>query len=268
MENISYMKLTIAIPVYLSVPLHQDFTQQTLDSIVSQKHELKIIIINNFCQPNFKNYLQNLNQKTNIKVINNPQGNSVSAAWNLGLKLGKKNKSEYILTINNDLLFHSQAIDNLVKFARTHSEFILWTATEWPDLRTIKKATWDNSFSEHPHFSCFMVSPKITNIVGYFDENLQGAYFEDNDYHLRILLSGNKAAATTTAKFYHYGSRTANVDEELKIKTKRNYEYNRAYLKKKWQVDFGKQTFSPPEKILKVTYHHPFNDPAKTWHDC
>lgn len=285
------MKLTIVIPLYLSDPLHMDFTRQTLESIKT-KHDYEVILIVNYCSPSLETDLSSL-LTTHRSLFTNDKGNILASAWNLGMKIAfssstlgeaelaqslrseraQRNrvprlkaeetgssstrdrklepKSDYCLILNNDLILHPQAIDNLVTFAESHPDFLLWTMTEWSDMRTLAKAKWDGSFSLHPHFSAFMVNHRTLQLIGWFDENLRPAYFEDNDYHIRILLKGKHAAATTTAKFYHFGSRTVNVDDALKPSVKAGYQQNRIYMKKKWGLDPHGKAFDPPEEILK-----------------
>ncbi len=262
----------IVIPTYLSDPLHIEFTQKTLDSIKTS-HPYHIFIIDNFHLPNFQPKLRAWHRRPHITVLKNPKGNFLSAAWNIGIKTGLStdnppthSKSDYILIANNDIIFHPQCIDNLIEFAIT-SNYLLWSASEWSNFRTLQSATLTNSHSPHPHFSCFMLNQQTIDTVGLFDENL-GVYFEDNDYHTRILLTKNAAGSTDSAKFYHFGSRTTAVDDHLAAVTKRNYQKNRQYLKKKWGLDFHAKGFSPPESILTEIYPHPFNNPQyspKDW---
>jgi GT2 family glycosyltransferase len=250
------MKLTIIIPVYISDPLHLDFTRQTLESIQTT-HDYQVIIVNNYCSPQFQNDLSLL--ASGYTLVANPSGNILASAWNLGIRYAFKNRSNFCLILNNDLILHPQCIDNLVSFAGKHPEFLLWSASEWANSRTLTKALLTPSFSPHPHFSCFMLSSQTVKKVGYFDEHFTMGYFEDNDYHTRILLKGDQAAATDSAKFYHYGSRTINVDDRLRIEGKYHYQLNRVYFQKKWGLDIHGRAFSPPETILKEIYPHPFN---------
>ena len=264
------MKLTIVIPIYVSDPLHLDFTRQTLATIKT-RHDYEVFLIVNFCKPEFKTELKKL-VACRLSLVANNRGNILAAAWNLGISKAFESRitnhesrtSDYCLLLNNDILLHPKCIDNLATFAQNHPEFLLWSGTVWPDSRTLAKAKWDGSFSLHPHFSCFMVSPQTIAEAGFFDEHFTMGYFEDNDYHTRILLTGHQTAATTTARFYHYGSRTINVDDNLSIEAKFHYQENRAYFKKKWGLDIHGRAFSPPDTILKEIYPHPFNDKKKT----
>lgn len=265
------MKVFLVVPVYHSSDVLFDFTRQTLESIRSDNHELHLLLVNNYSLPDLYPKKEQFNLHESVKsftVVDNPKGNQVPSAWNLGIKMGLEVGADYIMVLNNDLVLHHKCIDNLLVFADTHPEFILWSASEWIDIRTlngIKEAdiTWD--YSEHPHFSFFMVNQKTIDTVGWFDENLKMGYMEDGDMHYRIVLSGNKAGKTEAAKFYHYGSRTIKVDENLYDQNKRSYEDNRAYIWQKWHIDFHGKVFAPPEEMLKVGYKYPFNNSDKNW---
>jgi hypothetical protein len=268
------MVVGVTIPVYHTSDLLFDFTRQTLESLKSEENEIRVYLVVNYSSPEYyptedKFKMDKLVAK--FTVIDNPKGNSVSAAWNLGIKSALDDGCEYVMVLNNDLVLHHKCVDNLLKFADMHQEFLLWTASEWIDIRTlngVKEADINWSFDEHPHFSFFMVNKKTIDTVGWFDENLKMAYFEDSDMHTRILLSGNRAGKTAAAKFYHYGSRTIKVDDDLYADNKKTYEENRQYVDAKWGIDFHNQVFAPPEKILELINKHPFNNPQndlKSW---
>lgn len=244
------MKLIIGIAVYASDPLHLDFTEQTVKSIKT-KYDKEILLISNYVKPNLKEDLENLAKKYNCQLIENPDGNSVGGAWNIAITKAIIDSAgpKYILLPNNDIVFKSDCIDNLVKFAEEHPDAILWTANTHDNLRTLEQAEINDSFDEHPHFSCFMMSVdginKLQKIemgtkeprAGLFDLGYEAGYFEDNDMHNRILRARLKAYKTASAIFYHYGSRTIKVDDEVFLKNKITYENNRQYFIRKWGFD-------------------------------
>jgi GT2 family glycosyltransferase len=53
-----------------------------------------------------------------------------------------------------------------------------------------------------------MVTPETIERVGYFNEDYDPAFFEDNDYHWRILMMGYKAYGSDWAPYSHIASRT------------------------------------------------------------
>lgn len=261
------MKIGIIIPVYISKELHLEFTEKTIESIATFNHQTEVLVITNHCAEEYRErlnnlpdvYTRNLNTHGSLSVLDNPNGNCLSAAWNLGLDYFSNEgpqKADYILIPNNDIIFHPELINNLVSFAQDYPDFYMWTANEHANMRTIrtepiesepKKGTYN--WDEHPHFSCFMVSPESMKRLyefekdtsekypGRFDEEFRPAYFEDGDMHNRILRAKGVAAKTASAVFYHFGSRTIKVDEELNMKNKRTYEAARDHFIDKWGWD-------------------------------
>jgi GT2 family glycosyltransferase len=269
-----HMRVGITIPAYISSDILADFTRQTIESIKSKNNELEIYVVFNGGSPEFYPKVENYKLDESVKkfeVIDNTAHNVVSMAWNLGIKTGLANGCDFVMAINNDLVLHHDCVDNLVTFADMHPEFLMWSASEWIEIKTlngIKEADINWEFNDHPHFSFFMVNQNTIDKVGYFDENFKMGYFEDADYHYRVLLAGGKAGKTEAAKFYHYGSRTIKVDDELFGLNKRSYEDNRKYLFKKWNLDFHSKVYEPPEEALKDGYQTPFNKPElglKDW---
>lgn len=266
------LKVAIVVPLYHANELHFDFTRQTVESVnIPDEMQGKIFLIDNYSVSPFVPNLDSFRNRYPQVIVKNPKGNHVGASWNLGIKMSLEEGYDYVVVCNNDIIFHKNCIGNLVNFAQKHQNYILWTAAEWPDLRTIKTvddAVFDDNFDEHPHFSCFMVDKRLPEIVGWFDENLKVGYFEDGEMHYRILLSKNKAVKVSKARFYHYGSRTISVDDGIFASNRRTYEENRDYIKKKWNVDFHQKAYEPPEKIFegeKDIYKFPFNDKLKDW---
>ena len=267
------MRIGITFPVYHSSDVLFDFTKQAVESFKSQNHELHIFPVINFTTPELYPNKEKFNLDPSVKEflpIPNPKGNQVGAAWNHGIKLALDSGCDFVIVPNNDVVCHHKCIDNLVAFADMHPEFLLWSASEWIDIRTlngVKEADITWSFDEHPHFSFFMVNKKTVDTVGMFDENLRMAYFEDGDMHYRILLSGNKAGKTNAAKFYHYGSRTIKVDDQLFEQNKRSFEDNKNYIQLKWGITFEGKVYDPPEQMIELGFKHPFDNQNKTLKD-
>ena len=277
------MKIAIGIIGYVSNDLHQEFLDKTIQSIHSDEHEVGVIIYPN-------KYDHKAWDTTSSKSWNEYNGAypifcphdlrpenpvSVAESWNnlTDIAFGGLSHStdylpaDYLIIANSDILFHPKAIDNLVKFAEEHKEFIMWTSAIHPNLRTLKNAKTGNDIGEHPHFSCFMINKDYIDKVGGFDSGFQAAYLEDASAHFKILRLGYKAGITTSSLFYHAGSRTIECDPELKKKNMVTHQLNREYFKRKHGFDVDGVGFSPPEKMLEVGYPYPFNNETKDWKD-
>jgi len=160
-------------------------------------------------------------------------------------------------------MYRSDAIDQLVDFAVAHPEAILWSMRDHDNLATLEN-TFPTGFDEHPHFSSFMVGRNFKEVIGDFDENFQSAYYEDNDIHARIVLSGNKALRCFNSVFFHYGSIIIRTDDERNRTNTTTFQQNQEYFKRKW----GRLNVNEPSEMAGAYYSHPFNkkeNPLSFW---
>lgn len=176
----------------------------------------------------------------------------LSASWNWGIEQAIADGCTHICVINDDILFSPLTIDALVECMKRNPDAALASAmtlrgqvgdplevlgiTDWPHPQTI---------SEHPDFSCFMITPQTYEVIGRFDENFRPAYFEDNDYHYRIKLAGRRAISTNQAPYYHYGSRTQNGGP-APVVPPQQFEANRDYYARKWGGVPEHESYSNP----------------------
>lgn len=243
------MKICVGVATYMSNEVQREFTEMMIKSIKT-KHEVLVCIVQTYAEREQKEKLQTFLEEIGVKYIYfEIEKNSVSAAWNKAIIHGSMNGCDYILIPNNDIIFKTDAIDNLVQFAEDHPEYVMWTANEFAHKNTLEQAEVGTSFDEAPHFSCFMVKKDfmmkmrekelgtLEPVPGLFDDQFQMAYFEDNDMHTRILRAGFKAAKTASSMFYHFGSRTIKTDSELFYHNGISYENNRMYFARKWGWD-------------------------------
>jgi GT2 family glycosyltransferase len=229
--------LCIVIPVKSCLAL----TKATIKSI-STKQLYQIIVIDDYSNEQTKSWL-----KENVDVvITDPSGvPGVAHSWNLGIKKAFNLGFDHVLICNNDIVFHSETIDKLVERIKK-DDVVLVTATNVSLSTTTSKNTFENvekmqtskSFPEGekgtPDFSCFMISKRTIELIGWFDENFERAYFEDNDYYARIIVKGFKAVCLNDAIFWHHGSQTLKSDPTLQKEIAVHYRKNEAYFVSKW----------------------------------
>jgi len=96
-------------------------------------------------------------------------------------------------------------------------------------------------------FFCFAVKPKLlVEAVGWFDENIYPAYFEDNDMHYRMKLAGVVSYIDTRIVVNHFGSATQNADPDSPNVTASRFQAIKAYYIRKWGGEVGKEIFNRP----------------------
>jgi GT2 family glycosyltransferase len=137
----------------------------------------------------------------------------VAVGWNQLAKMAIEWGADKILICNNDIVFGPHTIDGLVtaynQLRKHDPRTVMVTATNHtknPNNLAGIPQQWNNH--EHPDFSCFMITAETLDRVGEFNEDYDPAFFEDNDFHWRVLLSGYKAWGSDWAPYSHVASRT------------------------------------------------------------
>lgn len=197
-----------------------DLVRQAINTIKSQ-FKYKIVVIDNSSKENKEHDFQDC---TYIRFNNQV---SLSECWNRAIINALDDPEiEYIFNPNDDVLFHEKTIDELVKFIDKTGYLMVtgnnvapvcdkyWTNYVWQSSEDFDLRPITNWREEGPDFSCYMIKKEFVKKVGFFDENYFPAYFEDNDMHYRILLSGNHAKRISSAPYYHIGSQTMRVNPD------------------------------------------------------
>lgn len=243
-----------------------EYSKQTIDSIKT-KYPYEIIFIDNGSTDGTKEWL---NTRTDIISYKDPENSGVAACWNLGIKRAMEDGCSLFLVLNNDLILSPTTVDNLVEKMGT-GKYVMATGVnqqeglEKPQDMMEKYVEYDESEldNEHPDFSCFMINKNTIDKIGWFDEHYYIAYFEDNSYHARIVLSGEKAVSCGSAIYYHFASKTVQENDYLKPIVAEAFRGNKKYFIKKW----GCEPKGDKEEMIKCYYKHPFNDPKRSLKD-
>lgn len=240
------MNLAIVIPC---LNLWHRYTKPCLDSL-RITHPYRIILVDNGSTDETGEEAAKLVGATfqHRRYENN---SGTARSWNYGIADGFEKGADYVAVLNNDILCHPGCIDRLAR-RMGDNNIAMATALDVrgevgapEEVLTIPDDAKDGvAESEHPNFSAFMLSRHCWNTVGPFDDGFFPAYFEDNDYHRRIVLAGLRAIVHPPAMFYHFGSRTQNESKGLPVVSSETFERNRAYYVKKWGGPPGAEKFS------------------------
>lgn len=238
------------------------YTRQMVSSIRT-KESFKLLIIDNESRDGTERWCQD----QGIECIRNVPRKGVSASWNQGIKRALDDpECRWIFIPNNDVIFHSRTIDNLILFIErtgyamaTGNNRNGYLAPE--QLNSLDPPDFDDHDlqpitdwrAEGPDFSCFMIRPSTIEKIGFFDENFS-AFMEDNDEHYRIWLAGEHTRRISTAPYFHYGSMTLAENPGLGESSARSMPY---YLQK-WGA-------TPEQCLDGLGYKHPYNDTSKDW---
>jgi len=208
------------------------YTQQTLSSIKTNL-PCNVVIVDNASTDGTLQLLNDLQKISNQIIMRNMKRISLSAAWNMGLRRAMQDlEFKYAFVINNDIIFEPYTLEQHVNFAQSHPEYVLMSGL---NTRIWKKRP--NEVAEGAcNFSAFFITKSCLLKVGLFDENFLGAYFEDNDYALRVKKAGLKMCVVCDVGFNHFGSVTLREGLNKQEQAHQNacFINNREYFKKKW----------------------------------
>jgi hypothetical protein len=157
-----------------------------------------------------------------------PYNMGCSTSWNYHMKMNPE--CDYWIFAGDDLLFSSGDL------ARAHDA----------------ARSYDAAFCNlGPKYSLFSLSKKCVNVVGFFDENIHPAYFEDNNYDDR-LRNTTMSIGFFEYRGHHFGSGTSHhLSEENKNKLKHCYKLNEHYYKTKVTDKFDFEERSKKLLIVK-----------------
>lgn len=197
--------------------------------------------------PGFAELMQTVDHPVYPVIIDNWNINrGVARAWNLGLEVCLSRGISQALVVNDDILFREGTIDKLI------SDLESMTFTSALNDRDFVP-TETREYEEQPEFSCFAVNVNdFVQTVGFFDEKIYPAYFEDNDMHYRMKLAGTPALRRKDAPVFHRGSVTQNWDGGMVVSSPQ-FEKNRLYYRTKWGGVPGEEKYTTPYGSPELT---------------
>jgi glycosyltransferase involved in cell wall biosynthesis len=282
------MKLYVVMPTINCLEL----TQAAIESIGSM---CKIILIDNGSTDGTPRWGEKMDGeqllgRKSIKYVRNNERKSVSVVWNQGIRMAFEDpECEYVAVLNNDIVLHPKTLENLMRFM-DKTGYLMVTGDNIKDKMSIDVMrqmelpmpftdfdTWpiEGWRAEGPDFSCFMISRETIRVIGWFDENFEGAYCEDQDYHARCMMAREHIKKhndqnipvgrihfkrLSTAPYYHYASQTLVRNPELRHDITIAHGRNQGYYLRKFGAEH-------PETMDGKGYQTPFGDATKSWRD-
>lgn len=177
---------------------------------------------------------------------------SVAGAWNRGCTRAIYDGADFLAICANDALVEPRTLDTMLNYGRTTTAD-MWSAIDIRERPVVDR----DAVTDGPDFSCVMFRPDMIKRFGYFDENFKPAYFEDNDYYVRIVQGGGMAVTLHAAPFYHHGSQTSKLDPDAAHHVRHWFGMNRLRFHQKWGVS------NPPPTAALVReqcYKTPWNE--------
>lgn len=222
-----------------------NMTKKALASIRSF-HNYDIFVVDNESDDGTPEWLQ----KSGYDFVSKKSG--VGEAQNIAIKKTLEGDYAYLLLLNNDIVLRGDYIDEIIKAQQRTGGFavagtVLEKTPPWSVDRAVIKKGVDTKVVaiEAGDYSATLLPRKCLETIGYFDEQFAPRYIEDNDYTLRIRLSGNEFYRTTSAQYYHALGAVVHSMPQERNKHEARWNRNFAKFQAKWGISpHAPQTFS------------------------
>jgi len=231
------MKYDIIIPYFN----HSKETIRCIESVAVWSRDYRIIAISDGSDRKDVDEVEKSleNTKAIFKHLIEPKNVGFVKNTNRGLRI---TEAEFIAVINNDVTILNNWLDFFTqKFEKYGGNCFLGILG-----RDVSKSCQAISPINYPQvdylgWSNIFSSKKCFDKVGLLDENFILGYYEDVDYGFRIKKAGLKSILLEARlhgemipRIQHAGGTTMNEVDKDKLRAARSY--NRAYLKKKWNL--------------------------------
>lgn len=234
-EKFEVKDFTLGIPTF-SRPYQ---LRKTLKGIL--QYDIKVIVLINSQNINSE-YYSVQKEFTNVNFVIENRSLGVARAWN---KLIMLSPTPWIILSSDDLSYQEDWFDKL-----KHS------------INNNESKTYHYSLSWPMTFSSFCIHKKLISEIGWFDENFLTAYYEDEDWYLRIrehFLSESE----TNLSYEEIIPFLKCVSRKPHENTSYNSVPNYLYFRLKWKLNEGGAKLRTRENIR---VKRRINEKAKTIH--
>jgi len=209
------LKVAVCIPAF-SDPINIDECVKSILESNSNHYELDILLFNNSNRQDIISLCKELSyENEEIRLFDNRTNRGCSVCWNDAIEhvfVHDQNKYAALIIVNDDTKFNNNSFVELVDYV-----------TKNPDHAVIKGAG----------YSVFGYTRLAYEKLGFFDENIYPAYFEDTDFSARIQNSG-LSEIDYAVDISHIGSSSIPSNNLRRTFEEVYLPRTRAYYHKKW----------------------------------
>lgn len=199
--------LSVVIPVYN----HLDLTIQIIENIQRTQSDIEyeLIIVNDGSIDWTKKWLDN-NKKSNWLVIHQ-ENQWTNWAWNIWVE---KARWEYILIVNNDILFEDGAFSKMIRWFDSDDIMMVNPVTRTPN--TSKYWVSPFYFTNHIQWRCYMITQGAKELLFPIDKRLK-IFGWDNIIFYKMIYAGYKLKIIKDVIVTHLESQTVTWIQNIDV---------------------------------------------------
>jgi len=221
----------MSVPVILVARNSLALTKLAVRSVLAQDAPVDLFVVDNASSDGTGPWLRSKNftfMFTDIQW-------SLARCWNTALRMLWSMGHQEAMLVNNDVVLRPDAVRLLTSIAViSGAGMVTGIGVDKEDLAPRTNPGLMETLRPFPDFSCLLIQKWVTDKVGWFDEELYPAFYEDNDYHVRMYRANVKAIACDVP-FLHYSSGTLkNASPAEASMIQRGAERNRERFRAKY----------------------------------
>mmetsp|Transcript_2949 Transcript_2949/g.3110 ORF Transcript_2949/g.3110 Transcript_2949/m.3110 type:complete len:395 (+) Transcript_2949:79-1263(+) len=197
----------------------------------------------------------------------------VSEGWNAILRISEKSNHPWLIMVAFDIIFPEGELQRLNSLYRSG-----YNSHNGNIFAYVNYVNFDTKLAA---YNTFLMSQEVVSRVGYFDENFFPAFYEDNDWSVRLRLAGVVITTFTEIKLWHgdlpkhnnsSGSKDYFSGTRLFINTmpywdqvsRKGIQLNNHYFQRKWNCSY---THGISINTSDCRFTTPFGKPENTVRD-
>lgn len=198
----------------------------------------RLFLVDNGSEPGVRQFLQSIRPRGAVQevvVLQNETNEGFPKGMNRGMRASQ---APYVCLLNNDLLFTPGWLSRMIEVATAHPEIGVLNPTSsnfgnYPPRGVslndyaAQLAVKDGTYVEVGVCIgfCLLIKREVINRLGYLSEEVERAFFEDEDYSMRVQAAGFRCVVVETAYVFHAGHRSVKSLPDREALFRRNQQW-------------------------------------------
>lgn len=222
-------------PVLIPIINGRELTRNCINSVLAQDVPCEAFVLDNGATDGSGEMLRAwADDRIHYIAARKP---SVAASWNFGLKWLFAQGHAAVLVLNNDTELRPDTVRWLMADGGPFVTAV--GAVEKEKIEPPYIPPDPSKKRDHPDHSCFLIRKSCYEAIGGFDEEYEGGYVEDAEWHLSMYRAGIPAVCLELP-FWHLGAGTIkNSDPEMMREIQLRADHNRSRFKERHGAEVG-----------------------------